>query len=109
MIGKIILVLYLGAVVIFMIWAIREQCRRVRQWRRWDLEQYLRDIYKIPCKYCEGTGYEGYTLDGEPTGEICEHCDSYGYLWRATFPPRWLKHGNVWRQTEIEELQALIV
>jgi len=63
-------------------------------------------LNKVHCALCNGTGYEDYTKDGEPTGEFCENCESYGYYWRAICPPRWLKHGNIWRQSEIDELKT---
>lgn len=95
--------------VVVCVWAIKEQFRRNRWWRSINLEQYLGDCYKVQCPICVGTGYEGYTDDGEPAGEICENCESHGYLWRAICPPRWLKHGNTWRQSEYENLQRMLV
>ena len=73
----------LFSLMALIIWAIREQIKQTRHWRSWELKDYLDDLYKITCKYC----------------------DSFGYVWRSTFPPRWLKHGNTWRQTEVEALK----
>lgn len=69
-----------------------------------DLKEYIDGLHKAICPFCAGSGYESYNQEGEPTGEFCEHCESYGFLWRAINPPRWLKHGNVWRQSEFEKL-----
>ena len=98
-------IIYISSVPFFLVWAIKEQIRRNWKWRLWELRDYVGHCYKIQCPQCNGTGCESYTLDGEPTGEFCEDCDSYGYMWRAICPPRWLKHGNTWRQSEFEELQ----
>ena len=84
--------------------AIREQIRRNRWWKNKEIEFYLDNLYKRNCTYCDGAGYEGYTKEGEPTGEICEHCESFGFVWRAICPPRFLKHSNTWRQSEYDEL-----
>lgn len=106
---KLLCIIYLICAPVFIVWAIREQLRRNKQWRLWELKGYLDNCYKIPCSYCKGTGYEGYTLDGEPTGEFCESCESYGFVWCAIYPPRWLKHGNIWRQSEFEQqLQVML-
>ena len=96
--------LFLGWVVAS-IWAIRAELKRNRKRRRRELQDYVDRCYHIKCLDCEGTGYEGYALDGEPTGEFCEKCESYGFLWRSICPPRWLKHGCIWRQSEFEKLQ----
>jgi hypothetical protein len=88
--------------------AIREQIKRNRWWKNNELKFYLDDLYKMRCGYCDGSGYEAYTKDGEPTGEICEYCESFGFVWRAICPPKWLKHGNIWRQSEIESLKLKI-
>lgn len=102
---KFFWIIYIICVPVFVVWAFREQIRRNRRWRLLELKFYLDDLYKMTCEYCKGTGYDGYTSDGEPNGEICEHCDSYGFVWRAGFPPEWLKHSNTWRQSEVDKLQ----
>lgn len=84
--------------------AIREQIRRNRWWRNYELKFYIDNLYKMDCTFCNSTGYEGYTKEGEPTGEFCEHCESFGFVWRAICPPRYLKHSNTWRQSEYEGL-----
>ena len=90
-------------------WAIREQIRRNRWWKNTELKFYIDNLYKTTCGYCDGTGYEGYTKEGEPIGEFCEHCESFGYIWRAICPPRWLKHSNTWRESEVEVLRRKIL
>lgn len=88
---------------------IREQIKRNRWWRNSELKSYVDNLYKMTCNYCDGSGYEGYTKEGEPTGEFCEHCESHGFVWRAICPPRFLKHGNIWRQSEYDGLHKKIV
>jgi len=95
----------IGISIIVIPWAIRVQIKRNRCWRDLELKQYLEDLYKISCRYCNGTGYEGFTIDGEPT-QFCEHCEGYGFVWRSICPPRWLKHGPIWRQSEIDSLKG---
>ena len=104
---KILLVIFCGIISpAVIIWCIKRQIQVSRQWKAAELKEYLKDLYKITCASCGGSGYEGYTLDGDPNGEICEHCDSFGYVWRCICPPRWLKHGCIWRHTEIEALKG---
>lgn len=103
--ATIVSILIAGTVIPLCIWAFRVQIRICRKMRLWELENYIEDLYKIPCSPCYGDGYEGYTLEGEPTGEICEVCDSYGYLWRSICPPRWLKHSAIWREPEVGKLR----
>lgn len=101
----VVLVLFAVTCIPF---AIREQIKRNRWWRNSELKFYVDNLYKMTCSYCDGTGYEDYTKEGEPTGEFCEHCDSHGFVWRAICPPRFLKHGNTWRQSEYDELHKKI-
>jgi DnaJ-class molecular chaperone len=37
-------------------------------------------IFKKKCKYCEGTGFEGYDRSYPPNPYICEHCGGSGIL-----------------------------
>jgi len=99
--------IYIIVLPFFIFWAVRKQIRRTKRWRKWEVRFYLKDIYKVPCPNCKGSGYESYTPDGEPNGEICEPCDSYGYFWKAISPPKFLKHKNTWTQTEIDKLRKM--
>ena len=105
MIDKILWIIFCLTSTSFCIWAFKHHLKQIKRWRIHELKQYLDDCYKTPCKSCDGSGYEGYTFDGDPTGEICEDCESHGFVWRAICPPRWLKHNPIWRQSEFEQLQ----
>jgi len=98
---KIALIVFWVGVVALIVYAIRLAIKRKCWWHEAELRIYIDDLFETACPHCFGTGYESYTRCGEPTGEFCESCESYGYVWRTySAPPRWLKHGPMWTESE---------
>ena len=109
---KVSAIIFFVVYAAVMVYIFRLVIQRLRKFKAWELESYVKELRKIPCSPCKGSGGI-WAKDGELI-DICEECESYGHLWAycGFYLPRWIrkKYGRVITESiYVEELptQAL--